>query len=344
MKALVHTKPETLEYKEVPMPKCLKPTDVIIKTRAVGICGGDVHGFTGTTGRRIPPVIMGHEIGGEVYEVGKGSKFRVGDRVTVDSTVFCGDCASCKIGRVNMCEDRKVLGVSCDAYRQDGAMAEVFVVPEWIMYKLPENVNFVAGALIEPASVSFHALSLSRVTAESTVLVVGAGVIGLFVVQGLRIRGCKNIVVVDMNPGRLAIAKDYGAKTVINVQVQEGGPQKVIEDLYGTVDVSFEAIGLPQTVDLAIRAIKKKGQAVLIGNLSPRVSVHLQDIVTGEKTISGVCASAGEYEEVTSHLSEGRLDVEKLITKVAPLEEGEKWFKELLGGKGSHIKIVLTNE
>jgi len=314
MKALVHTKSNTLEYKDVPMPERKNPTDIIIKMRAVGICGSDVHGFTGSTGRRIPPIIMGHEASGEVYEVGEDSTFTIGDRVVVDSTTFCGSCDECKAGRVNMCDNRRVIGVSCDAYKQDGAMAEYFVVPERTVYKLPESVDFIDAALIEPASVSFHALSLAKVEVDSTVLVVGAGVIGLFVVQALRIKGCKKIVVVDMDSERLAIANAYGAEYVINTK--EENSLKKINDLYGEVDISFEAVGLPQTVDLAIKAVKKKGQVVLIGNISPNVSVPLQDIVTGEKTILGSCASAGEYEEVIEHLSNGSLDVKKLVTKV----------------------------
>lgn len=344
MKALVHTKSKKLDYIDVPMPVRSNPGDIIIKMRAAAICGSDVHGFTGETGRRVPPIVMGHEVSGEVFEVENGSSFKVGDKVVADSTIFCGNCSACKEGKVNLCSERRVLGVSCDAYKQDGAMAEYFVVPERIVYKLPDNIDFVDATLIEPASVAFHALSQARITAESTVLVVGAGVIGLFVVQALRIKGCTNIVVVDMDPERLAIAKAYGAKHIINAQ--EENPAKKISVLYGedTVDISFEAVGMAQTVALAINAVKRRGQTILIGNISPNVPMPLQDIVTGEKTIIGSCASAGEYEEVIRYLSEERLDVKRLITKVAPLSEGERWFKELLEKKGTHIKIVLTNE
>lgn len=344
MKALIHTKPKKLEYVDVPMPVRSNPGDIIIKMRAVSICGSDVHGFTGETGRRIPPIVMGHEVSGEVFETEDGSTFKIGDKVTVDSTIFCGKCDACKTGRVNLCSERRVLGVSCDAYKQDGAMAEYFSVPERIVYKLPDNVDFIDAALIEPASVAFHALSQSRVTAQSTVLVVGAGVIGLFIVQALRIKGCKKIIVVDIDPERLAVAKAYGAEHIINAQEEDTA--KKINALYGeeAVDISFEAVGVAESVKLAISTVKKQGQTILIGNVTPSVPIPLQDIVTGEKTIIGSCASAGEYGEVIKHISEGRLDVKHLITKVAPLSEGEKWFKELLEKKGTHIKIVLTNE
>lgn len=344
MKALVHSKPNTLEYVDIPMPVRRAPKDIIIKMRAVGICGSDVHGFTGKTGRRIPPIVMGHEVAGEIFEVGEGTAFAVGDRVVIDSTMFCGNCNACRMGAVNLCSSRRVLGVSCDAYKQDGAMAEYFVVPERIVYKLPNNIDFINAALVEPASVSFHAVSLARVTAENTVLVVGAGVIGLLVVQALRIKGCTKIVVVDINSERLAIATAYGAEYVINSQKEN--PAKKIDALYGEqiVDISFEVVGVAQTVALAISAVKRRGKTILIGNVSLSVPVPLQDIVTGEKIIVGSCASAGESREVITHLSEGRLDVKRLITKVASLSEGERWFKELLEKKGTHVKIVLTNE
>src|SRR3989344_3544086 len=211
MNALVHTKPNTLEYKDVPMPVRRGLDEVIIKMRAVGICGSDVHGFTGQTSRRIPPIIMGHEVSGEIFEISRNSAFKVGDRVVVDSTIFCGDCSYCKIGKVNLCDNRRVLGVSCDTYRQDGAMAEFFVVPERIVYKLPNNIDFTDAALIEPASVSFHAVAQAKISPDSTVLVVGAGVIGLFVIQALCIKGCKNIFIMDTDSDRVNIALKYGA-------------------------------------------------------------------------------------------------------------------------------------
>jgi L-iditol 2-dehydrogenase len=328
MKALVHTKSNTLEYIDVPMPARRALTDVIIKMRAVGICGSDVHGLTGQTGRRIPPIIMGHEVSGEIFEVGENSSFKTGERVVTDSTIFCGKCGACGREAVNLCDNRKVLGVSCDSYKQDGAMAEYFVVPERVIYRLPDSVDFVQAALIEPASVSFHAVTRTQISPEDRVLVVGAGVIGLFVVQALRIKGCKKIMIVDTDCNRANIALRYGAS------LYDGK----------SVDASFEAVGITETVNLAINATKKDGRIVLIGNVYPNVSIPLQNIVTYQKTIIGSCASAGRYPEVIDNFSAGRLDTKHLITKVAPLSEGEKWFKELLKKSGSHVKIVLTNE
>ena len=328
MKALVHTKPNTLEYKDIPIPVRREPDEVIIKMRAVGICGSDVHGFTGQTSRRIPPIIMGHEVSGEIFEVSRNSVFKVGDRVVVDSTIFCGDCSYCKIGKVNLCDNRRVLGVSCDTYRQDGAMAEFFVVPERIIYKLPDNVDFNSAALIEPASVSFHAVMQTKISPESTIIVIGAGVIGLFVVQALRIKGCQKIMIMDTDSDRVDIALKYGV-SLYNGEL---------------VDVSFEAVGITDTVNLAITKVRKGGQVVLIGNVSPTVTAPLQDIVTGEKKIMGSCASAGEYPEVISHFAKKTLNAEHLITRIAPFKDGEKWFKSLLEKKGKDVKIVLTNE
>ena len=142
MKALVLKQYGHLEYEDVPEPH-VGPNDVLIEVRACGICGSDVHGLDGSTGRRIPPVIMGHEAAGVIAEVGSGvSGWRRGDRVTFDSTIYCGECHFCRRGMINLCDNRRVLGVSCDEYRQNGAFAEYVAVPQHILYRLPEGLTF----------------------------------------------------------------------------------------------------------------------------------------------------------------------------------------------------------
>ncbi|MBC7335058.1 MAG: alcohol dehydrogenase catalytic domain-containing protein, partial [Clostridia bacterium] len=158
MKALVLTAYKQLEIQDVPTPEP-GAGEILVRVRACGICGSDVHGFDGSTGRRRPPIIMGHEASGVVAKIGDGvSRFRPGDRVTFDSTIYCGRCEFCRQGRINLCENRRVLGVSCAEYRQDGAFAEYVVVPEHIAYRLPDSVSFEQAALIEPLSVALHAV------------------------------------------------------------------------------------------------------------------------------------------------------------------------------------------
>ena len=183
MKSLVLTKYNHLEIQDWPQPE-IGPDEVLLRVAACGICGSDIHGMDGSTGRRQPPIIMGHEAAGSVAEVGGNVRaWKPGDRVTFDSTVYCGTCWFCRRGEINLCDNRRVLGVSCDDYRRHGAFAEYVAVPQHILVSLPDNVTFEQAAMIEPLSIAFHAVGLTRVVLGDTAVVVGAGMIGLLVIQ-----------------------------------------------------------------------------------------------------------------------------------------------------------------
>jgi L-iditol 2-dehydrogenase len=163
MKALVLEAYNRLVYGDVPQPN-IGPDEVLIQVKACGICGSDVHGIDGSTGRRIPPIIMGHEAAGVIQEVGvEVTAWRPGDRVTFDSTIYCGKCCFCRAGQVNLCDNRRVLGASPGHYRQNGALAHYVAVPQRILYRLPDAVSFTQAAMLEPLSVAFHAVSLPRI-------------------------------------------------------------------------------------------------------------------------------------------------------------------------------------
>src|SRR6266446_6334607 len=164
MKALLLSKYRSLEIAEVPTPSA-GAGDVLIRVGACGICGSDVHGYDGSSGRRIPPIVMGHEAAGRIAAVGAEVKgFAVGDRVTFDSTIYCGACGPCRRGEVNLCDRRQVLGVSCSDYRRAGAFAEYVAVPSRIVYRLPENLSFAEAAMLEAVAVAVHAVSLAQVS------------------------------------------------------------------------------------------------------------------------------------------------------------------------------------
>jgi len=216
MKALIYTKPYTLEYSDFPDPAA-GDDDVLIRVKACGICGSDVHGFTGKTGRRIPPLIMGHEAAGIVEELGRNvSGFEKGDRVCFDSTVYCNKCEACRAGRFNRCDKRQVLGVSVPHFRRHGAFAEYVAVPSWIVSKIPDQLSFVDAALLEPASIGTHAANRAPISAKDTVVTIGTGTIGLFVLQAAKLRGAAKVIAVDINDFRLDLAKKLGADVLIN--------------------------------------------------------------------------------------------------------------------------------
>src|ERR1700730_10928786 len=215
MKALLLSKYRHLEITDLPVPAPGRD-EVLVRVAACGICGSDVHGYDGSSGRRIPPIVMGHEAAGTVAAIGEGvSDLAEGDRVTFDSTVYCGKCNYCLRGEVNLCEQRQVLGVSCGDYRRAGAFAEFVTVPARVVYKLPESISFADAAMLEAVAVAIHAVSLAAISGETTALVVGAGTIGVLTLQALRAAGSKRVFVSDVDATRLKLAKELGAMDVL---------------------------------------------------------------------------------------------------------------------------------
>lgn len=310
--------------------------DVLVRVKACGICGSDVHGYDGSSGRRIPPLVMGHEAAGVVERVGCAvTGIRAGDRVTFDSTVWCGECERCRRGDVNLCDRRTVLGVSCADYRRHGAVAEFVSVPARIVYALPDAVPFEHAALIEPLSVAMHAVDRRPPRPHEAVLVIGCGMIGLLVIQVLRARGCRSVTAVDLDERRLALAARMGT---LNVSARE---DNTAETLSVPFDLAIEAVGRPETVARAIRSVRKGGAVVLVGNVTPAVELPLQDVVTRELTLLGSCASSGEYPRAIELMANGSVDVGPLISATAPLEDGPAWFDRLYRHEPGLMKVVL---
>ena len=215
MKALVLEQPNQLTYKDVPLPSP-GPAEVLVQVRACGICGSDVHGLDGSTGRRIPPLIMGHEAAGVIEAVGPEVKgWQPGDRVTFDSTIYCGECYYCLRGMINLCDNRRVMGVACADYVQDGAFAEYVAVPQHLLYRLPDALSFERAAVVEALSIAYHALQRSRVSLGDSACVIGNGMIGVLITQLLSLAGCRHVIAVDVDESRLAIARRFGADQVL---------------------------------------------------------------------------------------------------------------------------------
>jgi threonine dehydrogenase-like Zn-dependent dehydrogenase len=341
MKALILKKYMELSYEDAPDPKP-GDKDVLIKVKACGICGSDVHGLDGSTGRRLPPLIMGHEASGVIEALGPSVKgWKKGDRVTFDSTVYCGECWFCRRGEINLCDNRRVLGVSCEDYRQDGAFAEYIVVPQHILYRLPDSVSFEQAVLVEALSVAVHAVERTKICLGDSVAVVGAGMIGLLVIQALRIAGAGKIIAVDLDEGRLALAKNLGATTTLKSDA--AGSPKAIRELCGGrgADCAFEVVGIAPTVDIAINSLRKGGKLTLVGNLAPSIAFPLQSIVMREITVYGCDASRGEYPVCLDLIGSRKIDTEAIISAVAPLSEGASWFKRLYNKEAGLLKVIL---
>jgi L-iditol 2-dehydrogenase len=343
MKALLLTAPSQLEYVDFPEPR---PADdeVVVRIHACGICGSDIHGWDGSTGRRRTPLIMGHEAAGEILATGPGvTGWSVGDRVTFDSTISCGKCHFCQSGQINLCESRRVVGVSPAEYKQHGAFAEQLAIPARILYQLPDALPYAHAAMVEPVSIAVHAVQRTEIIPGSTAVVIGSGMIGLLVIQALRWAGAQQVIAVDLADNRLALARQLGATHTINSGAADVAAE--VARLTGGVgaEVAFEVVGFTPTLNLALAVLKRGGTCVLVGNLAPKTQdFPLQAVVTKELSLLGSCSSAGEYPLCLDLIARGVINVKPMIETVAPLAEGAAWFARLSAKDGGkYMKVIL---
>jgi L-iditol 2-dehydrogenase len=340
MEALLLKEYKHLEMVQMSAPE-IGPDDILVRVRACGICGSDVHGFDGSTGRRIPPLVMGHEAAGEVAAIGANvHDLKAGDRVTFDSTIYCGRCFHCARGEVNLCENREVLGVSPGPYRRHGAFAEFVAVPRRIVYRLPDSLSYQQAALIEAVSVAVHAVAISP--KAETAVVVGAGMIGVLAAQALRAAGTKQVIAIDVDDARLGRARDLGVQVTINSKTQDAvALVREMTDGRG-VELAVECVGATDPIRTAIGCTRKGGAVTLVGNVAPTVELPLQEVVTRQLRLQGSCASSGEYPQCIELLASGAIQVDPLISAVAPLAEGPQWFDRLYRREGNLMKVILT--
>jgi L-iditol 2-dehydrogenase len=341
MKALLLSKYRSLEIADLPVPTPAAD-EILVRVAACGICGSDVHGYDGSTGRRIPPLVMGHEAAGTVAAIGKEVKgFAEGNRVTFDSTIYCGSCGNCLRGDVNLCDNRQVLGVSCGDYCRAGAFAEFVAVPARIVYRLPEILPFEEAAMLEAVSVALHAVSLVPVRPQDNALVVGAGMIGLLIVQALHAAGSSHVYVSDVDQTRLKLAQELGAAATF-----AAGPSLIPQVMAATngvgMDLVIEAVGINATLTAAIDSVRKGGNVVLVGNVTPEVTLPLQKVVSRQIRLQGSCASSGEYPRAIELMSSEAIRVKPLISAIASLEEGPRWFERLYAREPNLMKVVLA--
>jgi 2-desacetyl-2-hydroxyethyl bacteriochlorophyllide A dehydrogenase len=342
MKALVLERYNELLYKDVPEPE-ISDNDVIVQVKACGICGSDVHGMDGSTGRRIPPLIMGHEASGVIAKTGNNVKdWNIGARVTFDSTVYPLNDWYTLHGLYNLSDNREVLGVSPGSYCRNGAFAEYVAVPQHILYRIPDNVSFEHAAMVEPGAIALHAVNLSGLKPGESCAVVGVGTIGIFIVQLVQLAGASQVIAVDINRTNLKHAGEMGAAYMFHPS-EDDVPDKIraITKNRGA-DLAFEAVGKSATVNIAIDLLRKGGRVVLVGNLAPSIEFPLQKVVTREIYLYGSCAIRGEFETVLDLLAKGKINVEDYISAVAPLSEGAAWFDRLRNNTEGLKKVILV--
>jgi len=340
LKALVFHSPKQLIWEDVPDPT-IDDDQILVATRAVGVCGSDLHGYLGITGRRIPPMIMGHEFSGEVVKTGRlVSKLSIGDRVCIQPIQFCGTCEYCVAGFENVCPNKKILGVM----DVNGAMAELVAVREKSAFALEDRVDFLDGCMVEPFSVAHSAVKISSVLEGKDVCIIGMGTIGLCILQFAKMAGAKRIFVVDISDMRLATAAGLGADVLFNPKKDD--PVKILQEQteqMGT-DIVFEAVGDSLTARLSVDFTRPKGHIIWVGNSSRMVEIDMQKVVTTELIVQGVYGfSIATFKETLDLISDGKLKPKEIISINEPLSQGGAVFEKMLSSRDSYIKAVLTN-
>jgi L-iditol 2-dehydrogenase len=231
--------------------------------------------------------------------------------------------------------------VSTEEFKKNGAFAEYVSIPQHILHSIPDGVSFTQAALVEPAAVALHAINVSNFRTEDVVVVLGAGMVGMFVVQLLKIKGCRNVIAVDLEDHRLQLAKKLGADVIF----KPTDPQ-LISTIHSLTenrgaDLAIEVVGINDTINLAIDLVRKGATITLVGNLSPQVQLPLQKIVTRQLTLKGSAAINGEYPVILELIAQNKLDVTAILSAEAPLSEGAIWFKRLYQKEKNLMKVIL---
>lgn len=310
--------------------------EVLVRVASCGICGSDLHSFRGEHPLVIYPVTPGHEFSGTVVELGEGADEALLNRqVCVEPSLFCGKCPQCISGRYNICSSLRVMG-----FQAPGAMCELLAVPENRIRLLPEGLDLVTGALAEPAAVGVHAVERAGASSGDAVLVVGAGVIGLMVLQVARAVGC----VVDVVEGSEARAKrslEFGARNA-EVFKPEGGPGGPSASTGPPYTAVFECVGKPETIDLAVRSAPRGSTVMVVGVPPGPVPVPMALVQDGELDLRGTLMYMGrDFERAIELLAAGLIDASDFITDRFPLEEVQSGYAVMSEAGDSTLKVLV---
>ena len=342
MKALYYVGEKKMELREIPTP-VPNESEYLIQVKSNGICGSDFEGYMGKTGRRTPPMIMGHEFSGVVAQAPKGGKFQEGQKVVVFPKPYCGVCEFCKKGMVNVCPEGICMGV----LDVDGSMCEYVTIEE--KYLLPfDGISFNEAAFTEPLAVAYRSvykISDAELAEADYTLIIGAGTIGLMALTLLKYRGAKNVIVSDATDFRLGIAKELGADYLVNPRTQDFLAEITTITSGKMIDFSIEAVGIAPTAKNSLECLKIGGTAIWIGNAQKIIEVNMQNIVTKELKIKGnYVYDLDGFADSLRLLSERKINIKPLITHSYKLEDGVQAFKDLENNReGKMLKVMLES-
>lgn len=343
MKAIRFMEPEVIEYSEIPTP-APKPGEVLAEISYAGFCATDIELLTGEmvhikNGNTTYPIIPGHEWSGTIVQVGEGVRdLAVGDRITSDVSLGCGECDECRKGHYNLCPNREVIG----SYRnRQGVFAQYVAVPQRHVYKIPNGLSMEEAALAEPAATAAYAVTKARIPAGAEVLVIGDGPIGQLAAQLANIQGASKVLMAGSWDEKLAIAKKCGVAETINYH-RESVAERARELTSGGPEIIIETSSSNSALNTAVQALKPTGRIVAVSWYNGQtVDVPMNTLIVKDAELVGSLASPNSFEPVLRYMAEGKLNVKPLITHVRPLAELENVVKMVRAKKEMRIKILL---
>ena len=342
MKAAFLDGAKNIHVKNIEIPK-IKEEEILVRINAVGICGSDIHYFVhGRIGSFIAdrPLILGHESAGKIVEVGgKAKGFKVGDRVTLEPGRVCGKCEYCKQGRYNLCSNVFFMG---SAPEEHGAFVEYIAYDPHFAFKIPENMNYAQGAMIEPLSVAMYVSRRGNIQPGQTVVILGCGPIGLLTLQVARSRGATKIIATDIVPKKLRLAQKLGTSYVIN-SAQENAVEQIMEITGGEgADVVLEVAGTVETIQQSLYMAKRGGIVVIVGWAEvSEIPLSIEQIAIKELDVRGIFRYANVYPESINLVSAGAIDVSSIITHTYKLEEIQQAFKYVSEKRDGVVKALV---
>lgn len=338
MKAVFVEDAETIKVREIDRPS-IKADEVLIKVVAAGICGSDIHTYKGLHPFRKPPVVIGHEVAGEVVEIGKSvSHIRIGDRVTVEPQKGTGESEGVMTGNINYSDERLAPGMGDWL----GTMAEYFVSPESLVIQLPDSVSYDAGVLVEPLAVGVHAAQKGEVKEGERVAILGSGTIGLLTLAAVRARGAKETLVTDILDYSLEMAHELGVTKTINTRDKENWIETAKKEFGGSFDKVFVTAGVPGIVNDALNLLRKGGRIVTVAMFHGPQEIDIEQLQQNEKEVVGCMTyNRPDTEEALSIIHKKEIPVEKVISHRLTSDQAAEGFRIVDKKEDQSVKVLV---
>ncbi|MGB9836063.1 MAG: zinc-dependent alcohol dehydrogenase [Candidatus Saccharicenans sp.] len=334
---VILSQPEKVEIRDVPRP-VPAAGQVLLRIKRIGICGSDIHAYYGKHPYIKCPIVQGHEFSAEVAELGAGVRqFKVGDRVTVRPQLTCGQCYQCRQGNYHICENLKVIG--CQA---DGAAQEFLAVPEELVVKLPDSINYDLGAMVEPLAVGVHAVGkLSEIRGQN-IVVLGAGPIGNLTAQAAKALGARSVMIADISEVRLEIARKCGIDFMVNNSKQDLGEEIRRQFGEARAEAILECVGSEKTIGLAIDLARKGSEIIVVGVFEEKPKVDFGLIQDRELRVLGsLMYKKEDYETAIGLIEAKKVYLEPLISRHFTIRQYAEAYKYIESNREKTMKVLI---